>query len=300
MHNFALYQTLMKKVLLLSCAVFIFFACQKDIAKTELYFKLPKELKEISGIVASKSKIWAIADSGNKNEIYQLNSDGKITHSVTLSSVQNTDWEEITSDSKGALYIGDFGNNKNERKDLAIYKVEDTDLTKTTVSSSQKTAFYYPEQTAFPPKKKSLFYDCEAFFELNGSFYLFTKNRSSHFDGTTFLYKIPNKAGNFPAQLLGQFKTCSDFNNCCITGAALSPDQKKIVLVSHSKLWLFEDFKTDNFFNGKVTQLELQHYSQKEAVCFQNNDILLIGDEKTKKIGGNVYQFSLKQLKSKS
>lgn len=290
----------MKRLLLLLSVVFVFLACQKDIAKTELYFKLPKALKEISGITISKSKIWAIADSGNKNEIYQLSPTGKIAQTITLSNVQNTDWEEITSDAKGALYIGDFGNNDNERKDLAIYKVESNDLSKTIVLADQKTAFYYPEQTSFPPKKKSLFYDCEAFFELNGFFYLFTKNRSSHFDGTTFLYKIPNKAGNFPAQLLGQFKTCSDFNNCCITGAALSPDKKKVVLLSHSKLWLFEDFKTDDFFNGKVTQLELKHYSQKEAVGFLTNDTVLIGDEKSKKIGGNVYQFSLKQLKSKS
>ncbi|MEO8515927.1 MAG: hypothetical protein ABI426_04240 [Flavobacterium sp.] len=290
----------MKRLIPLFSTVFIFLACQRDISKTELYFKLPKELKEISGITIAKSKIWAIADSGNKNEIYQLSSTGKITHAIMLTDVENTDWEEITSDAKGDLYIGDFGNNDNLRKDLGIYKIEDKDLTKSTVSSSQKTAFYYPEQTTFPPRKKSLFYDCEAFFEWNGYFYLFTKNRSSHFDGTTFLYKVPNKAGNFPAQFLGEFKTCSDFNNCCITAAALSPDKKKVVLLSHSKLWLFEDFKTDNFFNGKATKLELQHYSQKEAVGFSTNDTLLIADEKTKKIGGNVYQFSLKQLKSKS
>lgn len=278
------------------------FACsnktEKQSSITE-YFKLPKELKEISGIIGSDTKSWAIADSGNKNEVYELDSNGKISNTVKVTDVQNTDWEEITNDKEGSLYIGDFGNNDNVRKDLAIYKIDKNDLAKSEVSSSQKTSFYYPEQTDFPTKKNERFFDCEAFFELNGHFYLFTKNRSKNFDGTTFLYKVPNKSGNFAAEKIAEFKTCPDYHNCCITGAALSPDQNKVVLLTHSKVFLFEDFKTDNFFNGKVSELELNHYSQKEAICFSGNDELLIADEKAKKIGGNVYKVSVSKLKSK-
>lgn len=279
------------------------FACsnkaEKEGSITE-YFKLPKQLKEISGITGSGTKSWAIADSGNKNEVYELNSIGEIVNTIEVSDVKNNDWEEITSDKGGSLYIGDFGNNDNIRKDLSIYKIDTQDLAKSNVSSAQQTTFYYPEQTEFPPKKKALFYDCEAFFEMNGYFYLVTKNRSKGFDGTAFLYKVPNKKGNFPAERIGEFKTCSDYNHCCITGAALSPDQKKVVLLTHSKVFLFEDFKTDNFFKGKATELELNHYSQKEAISFSGNDELLIADEKTKKIGGKVYKVSLAKLKSKS
>ena len=53
-----------------------------------------------------------------------------------------------------------------------------------------KISFSYPEQKEFPPKKKEMFYDVESFFEHNGYFYLFTKNRSKGFDGTAFIYKI--------------------------------------------------------------------------------------------------------------
>lgn len=278
------------------------FACSNKTEKEAIteFFKLPKQLKEISGITGSENSSWAIADSGNKNEIYELNSVGEIVRTIQVSDVTNTDWEEITSDKQGSLYIGDFGNNDNIRKDLAIYKIDKNDLSKSSVSSVQKTAFHYPEQTQFPPKTKALFYDCEAFFEMDGYFYLVTKNRSKGFDGTTFLYKIPNKQGDFPAERIGEFKTCADYHRCCITGAAISPDQKKVVLLTHSKVFLFEDFKTDNVFQGKVTELELNHYSQKEAICFSSNDELLIADEKTKKIGGKVYKVSLSQLKSKS
>ena len=34
----------------------------------------------------------------------------------------------------------------------------------------------------------------------------FTKNRSKKFDGTSLVYKIPNKAGDFKAQLVGELK----------------------------------------------------------------------------------------------
>ena len=35
----------------------------------------------------------------------------------------NIDWEDLTSDSIGNIYIGDFGDNKKERKTYVIYKV---------------------------------------------------------------------------------------------------------------------------------------------------------------------------------
>lgn len=278
------------KAFYLITAIIVLSSCgSKPSEELPIDFKLPKHLKEVSGMAYDGQHLFLIEDGGNENAIYDLDAEGKLNQKIKLDSVPNIDWEDLAQDNKGFLYIGDFGNNDNSRKDLAIYKIE-----KTAGSSLQKTAFYYPEQTDFPPKKKDLVYDCEAFFEMNGYFYLFTKNRSKDFDGTTFLYKVPNQPGSFPAQRIGQFRTCPDYNNCCITGAALSADQSKMVLLSHSKLWLFEDFKGDGFLNGKITTKELNHYSQKESVCFLTNDTLLISDEKTKKHDGNVYRFSLK------
>ena len=118
--------------------------------------------------------------------------------------------------------------------------------------------------------------------------------------GTSFLYKIPNTPGFHQAVLMGKFKTCEQYNHCAITSAAISPDDTKVVVLTHDKLFLFENFQNDNFLNGTKTVLELNHFSQKEAVCFIDNDCLYIADERTKKVGGNVYSVSLKKLKSKS
>lgn len=78
----------------------------------------------------------------------------------------------------------------------------------------------------------------------------------------------------------------------------MSPDETKIAILTHDKIILLENFKGDHFLEGTQTVLQLNHFSQKEAVCFKDNDLLLIADEKTKKIGGKMYAASLATLKS--
>ena len=286
----------MKKFFLLGISVAL-LACQQQSNNDlkELY-SLPKKLKEVSGITyfPKNNLIYTLEDSGNKNAIYALNSDGKLAKTITITNATNVDWEDITKDKNDNIYIGDFGNNDNERKDLCIYKVAKNELNKDMAVAEYKISFSYPEQTEFPPKKKELFYDVEGFFEHGNYFYLFTKNRSKNFDGTVFIYKILNAPGTQKATRIGEFKTCDNYNHCVLTSATISPDGKKVVLLSHDKIVLFKDFKGDLFHKGTQTEIKLNHFSQKEAIVFKDNSTLLIADEKTNKVGGNVYEFKLK------
>ncbi|TDE30325.1 hypothetical protein E0I61_04855 [Flavobacterium ranwuense] len=284
-------------------SAFTFLSCQPDSGTLTTVYSLPKKLKEVSGITySSKSNLlWTVEDSGNANEIYGLNfENGKIEKTITIENTENVDWEDITKDKDGNLYIGDFGNNDNERKDLRIYKIDKKSLAAESVIPAYEISFAYPEQKDFPPKKTEMFYDVEGFFEFKNNFYLFTKNRSKGFDGTAFLYKIPNTAGFHQAVLMGEFKTCDNYNHCAITSAAISPDESKVAVLTHDKIFLFESFGGDNFLNGIKTTLELNHFSQKEAASFIDNDRIFIADEKVKSVGGNVYDVSVKKLKSKS
>lgn len=288
----------MRKIFQLFLLSSVVVFCQRNSSLLTELDALPKHLKEVSGIVYTESSkmIWVLEDSGNSNAIYGLDNHGKLKKTLTIAQTNNIDWEDITKDRKGNLYIGDFGNNANERKDLAIYKIDKNALNQNSAVPLYKISFAYPEQMHFPPKKTKLFYDVEAFIEYKDNFYLFTKNRSKGFDGTTFLYKVPNKAGFHQAQLLGKFKAKGDYENAAITSATISPDGKKVILLSHSQIWIFEKFTSDNFFYGKVNQVNLHHFSQKEAICFKDNNTLLIADEKTKKIGGKIYQLDLKGI----
>lgn len=285
----------MKKSFLVAVSI-VLLACQKQSGSDlkELY-SLPKKLKEVSGITyfPETKTLYTLEDSGNKNAIYAIDHNGKLAKTITISNATNVDWEDITKDKSGNIYIGDFGNNDNERRDLCIYKVAKNELNNDLAKAEYKISFSYPEQKEFPPKKKEMFYDVEGFFEQGGYFYLFTKNRSKGFDGTAFIYKIKNASGTQKAVKIGEFKTCSNYNHCVLTSATISPDGKKVALLSHDKVLLFKNFKGDLFHKGTQTELSLNHFSQKEAIVFKDNNTLLIADEKTNKIGGKLYEFRL-------
>ncbi|MET3038404.1 hypothetical protein ABXT08_20140 [Chryseobacterium sp. NRRL B-14859] len=260
----------------------------------KVLFSLPKKLKEVSGITLSKDKktIWVIEDRGNKNAIYGLNENGDLVGKVPVENAENTDWEDIISDAQGNIYIGDFGNNDNDRQDLVILKTDLKDASQKTTKVIQTTKFHYQGQTEFPPKKSNWLYDCEAFVEMGGNFYLFTKNRSKGFDGTFLVFKVPNKEGNFEAKLIGRLKLEGGYNDAAITSAAINSTKDKIVLLTHKNVHILTGFTENDFSSAKIQKIPLHHNSQKEAIVFLDDKTLMIADEKGKDEGGNVYTFS--------
>lgn len=283
----------MKKLLLLSC-LFLLMSCE-NYGQLKVKANLSKSLNEVSGIQYSEKEngFWMLNDSGNKPHLYLVSEAGKILRELKIDK-KNNDWEDLTQDKEGNIYIGDFGNNKNERKDLRILKVKVIDLKATNKIEVEKIEFYYPEQQKFPPKKKNKYYDTEAFFELDGFFYIFTKSRVKDEYGKTFLYQVPNKKGNHKAKLISQFETIGTGWDCSITGADISKDGKKVALITHQAVWVFSDFNAPDFFSGNVKEYPFTFISQKESVTFKNDSTIYIADEQRKMSGRNLYLFELK------
>ncbi len=265
---------------------------ENDSLKT--VFSLPKKLKEVSGIALSQDQktIWAIEDAGNKNVVYGLNRQGELTTDVLVENADNNDWEDITKDVAGNIYIGDFGNNENDRQNLSILKLDLKSDSQKSTKVVQTTKFHYEGQTEFPPKKSNLLYDCEAFVEKDGHFYLFTKNRSKGFDGTFLVFQIPNKEGDFEAKLVGKLKLEGGYSDAAITSATIN-SKNQIVLLNHKNINVLSGFTGNDFSSVKIQKISLNHNSQKEAIVFVDDKTLLIADEKDKSEGGNVYEFSL-------
>jgi len=282
--NFNRYYFIVSLFLLSSCT---------NYGQLEVVADLPGSLHENSGIQLTKNSnlLWALNDGGNKNRLYGINTKGKIKKVVTINA-KNNDWEDLTTDPKGNIYIGDFGNNYNRRKNLAILKVNAKDLKNNKNADVERIQFYFPDQKKFPPKKKQSFFDTESFFFFNDSLYLFTRSRVKGDYGKTSLYKIPAKEGNHAAEFISEYSSCKKLK-CSITSAAMSKDQKKVVLLTSQSILLLTDFKEDNFFSGKIVEIPFDHKSQKEGVCFKNDKTIYITDERSHGSGGNLYEFKI-------
>ncbi len=255
---------------------------------------LPKKLNENSGIVTlQESRIWVIADNGNPDIIYEVDFKGVLQNTLKVKNAKNKDWEDLTKDEKGNLYIGDFGNNANKRKHLVVYKVPNPIHEKGSKIEAEAIFFEYPEQKEFPPSKEEHLYDAEAFFYFKDALFVITKNRTNPFNGRALIYKIPAKKGKHKAKLVGEINTCQSPKNCQVTAADISPDGKTIALLGYGTLWIFTEFEMDNFSNGKMTTINLGVSTQLEALCFSDNTTLLLSDEKKGPTGRNLYSYKL-------
>ena len=292
-------QKTMKKAIQLSFLLFIFFQlnmnCQPSATvqpiKTSDRFimevltttSLSTDFKECSGVeLSANGHLWVHNDKGNKANIYQLNGQGIQTGVIAIQSFENNDWEDLAYDESDNLYIGDFGNNANDRTNLSILKISNPDNVTTGQCTPEVIYFSFEDQTVFPPEKPEKFFDTEGFFAHNEKLYLFIKDRSKPFRGITKLYELPNIPGTYTAKLISSFNTSEKKSEGAITGADISPDGTIVALLSKNILWLFTDFTSPHFLDGKVHQIVIPYERKFEGVVFKDNCTIYLTSEETK------------------
>lgn len=267
----------MKDLLFASLVILIFIS-----ASYKKVSALPKELQEISGLcMLDDTTLVAHNDSGDSANIYLLKTKGKLERTIKLSGVRNIDFEDITNDGKGNIYVADIGNNNNTRKDLVIYKISSSGLhTKKKVNTS-KISFSYPEQKAFPPSRNQLYYDAECITYYKDSLYIFTKCRTEPFDGICKVYAIPAKPGNYKAHLSYSLKIGKrDWYRDAITGGDFHGDI--LYLITYNRIIKYKVENRKAIFQ-KQYGLGL---TQKEALTINSKGLIYIADEKHKLLGG--------------
>ena len=147
-------------ILRISLLLFFLFALLVRVGaqqKASNKIKLPEELREVSGLyIESPDRFWWHNDSSNPPILFQTDAQGNIREEICLDTWKNKDWEDITADDSGNIYIGDFGNNCNCRTDLRIYIYNQETEALATIE------FTLEDQTLFPPDKKDQRFDLEA------------------------------------------------------------------------------------------------------------------------------------------
>lgn len=260
--------------------------------KLESKTSLPKKVEETSGLeTCDGHHLLTHNDSGGEPIIYEIDQEGTLIKEHRIRQASNTDWEELTIDNDGNLYIADFGNNANKRKDLTIYIAKDF-CRLNGKAAVKKITFSYENQNNFPPADDRKIFDAEALIHFNDSLFIFTKNRTQPYNGMVYLYGLPDQPGNYTASLLDSAKLGGkSMNFWWVTAADIRPDGKEITLLSMDKVWRITNFKGSNFLKGHIKMEKLNAYSQKEAVVYTNDSTIFVTDEKFKIFGLQLYQF---------
>ena len=244
-------------------------------------------ITESSGIVRSRlwpDWIWTHNDSGDSARIFAVHKSGNVVkpawykgdyQGLAIADAVNIDWEDITTDESGNLYIAACGNNGNARRDLAIYMLPEPNAAEAIQTRTfHRYDFIYPDQLDFPPQEKN--FDCEAIFFTKGKLYLLTKHRADTFTKLYRFDELDPIGVNVPS-LIGEFDVKG-----MVTAADVSEDGQRLAVLTYTDLWIFQaDRKKDNYFNGDVYWASLNRKFTKycESLCFWDDDTLLLGNE---------------------
>ncbi|WP_148311388.1 hypothetical protein [Nonlabens marinus] len=289
----------MNRYLFITPWFLLLFACQ-DLGNLQAVAAVPNSLDEISGMQvftmpSGDVSFLSINDSGNGPHLYSYIQSDQI-YDQKVKGVSNIDWEDIalslTADGTPEfVFIADTGNNNNSRKSFQIIQVHANEIGSSNSITSKTYPFIYEDMQDNLPSS-GIYHDCEAIVYKEGRIYLFTKNRNKKFDGFTSIYSLDIKNEATVAKLLNKVYIGSKRSTSRVTAADINP-KGEVGLLTHNKVILLNDFdESFSSFDKKI--YELKHDSQKEAMAFINDSVVLIADERSKKGGGNVYKFELK------
>lgn len=250
---------------------------QKEIAN------LPNELAESSALIFIGEQFYTLNDSGNQPIVYILGMNGEIQHECLISNTENFDWEAMAYDGSD-LFIGDIGNNNNNRKNLRILKVNKDSVRLNSSVKAQIINFSYQGQNEYPPSKSQLYFDAEAMVSKNDSLFIFTKNRTEPFDGISRVYYIPLTTNEkVEARYLYDLKlNPTNWMEESITDAHLCDDN--LFILTYAKIywfvWAGSDFSLQESY-------DFNNYTQKEGLSLDKKFFYLTDEDESIISGGN-------------
>jgi hypothetical protein len=217
-------------------------------------YPISDQLSEISGIENPVRSVYiSINDSGDEPVLYIMKSDGVIFHKIFISGSKNVDWEDLSFDGD-FLYVGDIGNNRNQRKDLMIYRIPwnnswgnyyiDGKLNHNLPDTlrADPFSFNYPDQISFPPEESRMNFDSEALTYADGKILILSKDRSKPYQGLSKIYELDLSDKSSKTKLLQEIQ----LNGVSwLTGSVTGCDylNNKLYVLTYKRLYIFERTK---------------------------------------------------------
>jgi len=248
--------------------------------------ELSGTLRESSGMVTTgKGGFWTINDGTNGPLLHAADTNGNVYRSITLLNAFNYDWEDMTKDDDGNIYIADTGNKNSSYSpsgaydDLSIYRIPNPDYFCENQVVAGVINFRFPSSSVD---------NAEGIFYYNDYIYITTKSDAidnQPYAGRSYLYRVPSTP-NPDQQYVAEFVSIIDVSIDApskdyyqVTAAALSPDGQLLLLMGERRFWIIRDFTPGVFFDGEMTAYDFDGKLQREAVDFTGNREIYITNE---------------------
>ena len=236
--------------------ILLFISCtlEAQIEAITPKYHLPSTVSETSGLLFYNGKLITHNDSGDAANLYEIDTiSGIINRTIQINNATNIDWEAIGQDDK-YLYIGDFGNNNGNRRDLRIYRILKSEYNNATTVSSEVISFSYEDQTDFSAIPYQHDFDAEAFVIYNEQIIIFSKNWASN---TVKAYSIPKTLGTHTAQLIDTYDSQG-----LITDATHNSEDNSFMLCGYTRqgglfLLYLHDIAANMPFHGVIERTDI-------------------------------------------
>lgn len=250
---------------------------------------LDRKVREPSGVTNSPNHpgvFWVHGDSGSGNWLFAIDGRGELLARMRVRGADNVDWEDITHDDQGNLWLGDIGNNESGRRDLAVYRIPEPDPHDDidSVRADLRVRFSFPEQTKFGNKKYN--FDTESLLWWRGDLWLLTKHRS---DDLTHLYRFPRLDGaavelervatfDLGPSLEGPRKPWAGQ----VTAAEVAPDGEHWALLSYDAVFVFAlpEESGAEMFAEPVSRIALEQAGQAEGLTWDGSALLIVNEDR--------------------
>jgi hypothetical protein len=235
----------------------------------------PDALKESSGVAPSLLQpgvFWTHSDNSGEALIWRVDALGDVLAQVRLEGVQIFDPEDIASARCGdesCLYLGDTGDNYDERDSLTVYRV---------VEPTRGVQVLTPRR--FPLRLPDGPRDVEAIFVLPGEqLFLVTKGREKPIS----VYRYPGTLRPDSLVTLEHVQELSENPRALprqVTGASASPDGSVIVIRTYETLLFYrwDGAQLVPLENGTVNLRSLRE-SQGEGVGIGADGLVVLTSE---------------------
>ena len=283
---------------LLSIALLALAACASRPSPTGV--AVDPQVDEPSGLVASATHpgvYWTHGDSGNGNWLFAIDAEGKLLARYRVAATENVDWEDITRDDAGNLWLGDIGNNDGQRRDLAVLRLVEPDPSVGPegvgeVRVAQRVGFSYPDQQEFGGRHHT--FDAESLLWWRGTLWLLTKHRG---DRKTKLYRFPELGADSKQvvlELVDDFDLGASLSDDAsaypgmTTAADMAPDGRHWALLSYDAVFVFAVPDEKSIAGGVslldelVNRIEFdpKYLRQVEALSWDDQGLLLCNEER--------------------